>query len=58
MVSGRVAENLSSDYLERLEREELIGSKGWRALIRTKTVTRPDGRHSSITRVLFDLIQA
>lgn len=58
VISGRVAENLSADYLERLEREELIGGKGWRALIRTKTVTRPDGRHSSVTRVLFDLIQA
>lgn len=58
VISGRVAENLSADYLERLEREELIGGKGWRALIRTKTVTRPDGRHSSVTRVLVDLIQA
>lgn len=57
VISGRVAESLSADYLERLEREELIGGKGWRALIRTKTITRPDGRHSSVKRVLIDLIQ-
>lgn len=58
VISGRVAESLSADYLERLEREELIGGKGWRAIIRTKTVTRPDGRHSSVSRVLADLIEA
>lgn len=58
VVSGRVAESLSADYLERLEREEMIGGKGWKALIRTKTVTRPDGRHSSVSRVLIDLTQA
>lgn len=56
VISGRVAENLSADYLERLEREETLAGKGWRALIRTKTVTGPDGRHSSVSRVLFDLI--
>lgn len=56
LISGRVAQSLSADYLERLEREELIAGKGWRALIRTKTVTRPDGRHSSVTHVLADLI--
>lgn len=58
VISGRVAESLSADYLERLEREELIGGKGWMALVRTKTVTRPDGRHSSVSRVLLDLRQA
>ncbi|GAA4490728.1 hypothetical protein [Gluconacetobacter tumulicola] len=55
IISGRVAGSLSADYLERLEREELIGGKGWRALIRTKTVSRPDGRHSSISHILVDL---
>lgn len=57
IVSGRVAESLSADYLERLERSELIGGRGWRAVIRTKTVTRPDGRHSTVTRLLLDLLQ-
>lgn len=56
VISGRVAQNLSADYLERLDRDEALAGKGWRALIRTKTVTRPDGRHSSVTRVLVDLI--
>jgi hypothetical protein len=57
IVSGRVAESLSADYLERLEREELMGGRGWRALIRTKSVKRPDGRHSMLRRVLLDLVQ-
>lgn len=55
VLSGRVAESLSADYLERLDHEEMIGGKGWRALIRTKTVTRPGGRQSSVSNVLLDL---
>jgi hypothetical protein len=57
LLQGRVAPNLSADYLERIEREGLIAGGSWRATIRTKTVNHPDGRHSSVSRVLIDLIR-
>ncbi len=56
VISGRVAENLSADYLERLEREEQIAAKGWRAVVRRKTITRLDGRQGSSNFVLIDLV--
>jgi hypothetical protein len=58
ILSGRVAENLSADYLERIEREELMAGRNWRALVRTKTVSQPNGRQNSVTRILIDLLQA
>lgn len=57
LLQGRVAPNLSADYLERIEREGLIAGGKWRATIRTKTVNHPDGRHSSVSRVLVDLVR-
>lgn len=57
-VSGTVAITLSADYLERIERDELIAGRSWRAVVRTKTVRRADGRKPTITRILFDLLQA
>jgi hypothetical protein len=56
VLQGRVAENLSADYLERLEREGLPAGGRWRATIRTKIVNHPDGRHSSTSRLLIDLV--
>ncbi len=57
VLQGRVAANLSADYLERIEREGLVAAGGWRATIRTKTVLHPDGRHTSVSRTLLDLIR-
>lgn len=57
LIQGRVAANLSADYLERIEREELLAGGRWRATLRIKTVYHPDGRHSSISRTLIDLIR-
>jgi len=57
IIQGRVSPNLSADYLERLEREEIVPGRAWRATIRTKKVDQPDRRHSTITRTLIDLIQ-
>jgi hypothetical protein len=56
IVSGKVALNLSADYLERIEREGPIEGKRWRALVRTKTISQTNGRHSSVSRVLLDLL--
>lgn len=58
IISGRVAENLSADYLERIERDEIVAGRRWGALVRTKTVSGPTGRHSTVTRVLIDLLPA
>lgn len=58
ILSGRVAENLSADYLERIERDEQVAGRSWRAVVRTKTVHHPDGRHVSVSRVLLDLLAA
>lgn len=55
IISGTVSINLSADYLERIERDELVAGRSWRALIRTKTVQKADGRRPSITRTLVDL---
>lgn len=52
---GRVAANLSADYLERIEREGFVAGKRWRAVIRTKSVHHPDGRHVNVSRLLIDL---
>ncbi|HEY0622551.1 hypothetical protein [Sphingomonas sp.] len=57
VLQGRVAPNLSADYLERIEREGLVAGAGWRATIRTKTVHHPDGRHSKVSRILIDLVR-
>lgn len=57
VIQGRVAPNLSADYLERLEREEIVAGRTWRAIIRTKTVEHPDQRHVAVTHTLLDLIQ-
>jgi len=57
VMQGRVAPNLSADYLERIEREGLVAGIGWRATIRTKTVYHPDGRHTSVSRTLVDLVR-
>jgi hypothetical protein len=55
ILSGSVALSLSADYLERIERDELIAGRSWRALIRTKTVQRADGRQPSVSWMLIDL---
>ena len=55
ILSGAVAYSLSADYLERIEREELVAGRSWRALIRTKTVQRAEGRHPTVSRTLIDL---
>jgi hypothetical protein len=57
VLQGRVAPSLSADYLDRIEREGRIAGGRWRATIRTKTVLHPDGRHTSISRTLIDLIE-
>lgn len=57
VIQGRVAPNLSADYLERLEREGIVAARTWRAIIRTKTVEHPDQRHATVTHTLLDLIQ-
>jgi hypothetical protein len=57
LIQGRVAPNLSADYLERVEREGLIAGGNWRSTIRTKTINHPDGRHSSSSRTLIDLVR-
>jgi hypothetical protein len=55
ILQGRVSANLSADYLERIEREGFVAGKRWRAVIRSKSVHHPDGRHVNITRLLIDL---
>ncbi|MBO6666660.1 hypothetical protein [Parvibaculum sp.] len=57
VVQGRVAPNLSADYLERLDREGLVAGGGWRATLRTKVVHHPDGRHSAVSHTLIDLLR-
>lgn len=52
---GRVSANLSADYLERIEREGILAGKRWRAVVRSKSVHHPDGRHVSVSRLLIDL---
>jgi hypothetical protein len=56
ILQGRVAPNLSADYLERIEREGIIAGKRWQAVVRTKSVHHPDGRHVNVSRVLIDLV--
>lgn len=56
VIKGRVAESLSADYLERLDREEVIAGHGWRAVVRTKKVVYPDKRQAALSRMLLDLI--
>lgn len=57
VVQGRVAPNLSADYLERIEREGLVAGANWRVTIRTKIIHHPDGRHSSKSHTLIDLVR-
>jgi len=56
ILQGRVSANLSADYLERIEQAGLIAGGQWRATIRTKSVRHPDGRHTSVSRTLVDLV--
>ena len=56
VVTGRVAPTLSADYLERIDKEGIIAGGNWRATIRIKTLHHPDGRHSTVTHLLVDLI--
>jgi len=56
LIQGRVAANLSADYLERIEREGFIAGGRWRATVRTKTVHHPDGRHATTSLTLIDLV--
>ncbi len=57
VITGRVSQVLSADYLERLEREGVVAGRQWRATIRTKSVEHPDGRHASKVHTLTDLVQ-
>lgn len=57
VLQGRVAPSLSADYLERIEQEGLIAGGQWRASIRTRTVRHPDGRHSTVSLTLIDLVR-
>lgn len=57
VLQGRVAPSLSADYLERIDQEGRIAGGRWRATIRTKTVLHPDGRHTSVSRTLVDLVE-
>lgn len=56
IIQGRVSPHLSADYLERLEQEGFVGGGRWRAVIQTKRVHHPDGRHVTLTRTLIDLM--
>lgn len=56
VIQGRVAPTLSADYLERIDQEGVIAGGQWRATIRSKTLHHPDGRHSTVTHLLIDLI--
>jgi predicted polyphosphate/ATP-dependent NAD kinase len=51
-ISGRVASSLSESYLERIEKEQLVG-KIWKAKLRYREVTRFDKRRESC--MLLDL---
>lgn len=58
VLQGKVSVNLSEDYLERIEREGMIAAGGqWKAVIRTKEVHHADGRHTSVSRMLVDLVR-
>lgn len=57
VISGRVSQNLSADYLERIEREEAFTGRSWHAVVRTKTITKPTARHTSVIRLLIDLLE-
>lgn len=57
IVSGTVAVSLSADYLERIERDGLVAGRSWRAVIRTKTIQRADGRRPTVTQTLIDLLK-
>lgn len=56
VLQGRVAPTLSADYLERIDREGVIAGGLWRASVKTKVLHHPDGRHSTVTYLLTDLI--
>ncbi len=56
VLQGRVAPTLSADYLERIDREGMIAGGQWRATIRSKILHHPDGRHSTTTYLLIDLV--
>ncbi|MBO1362102.1 hypothetical protein J2D73_20200 [Acetobacter sacchari] len=57
VIQGRVAATLSAEYLNRIEKEGLIAGGLWRATIRTKNVRHPDRRHTSVSRILIDLVR-
>lgn len=57
IVKGGVSQNLSADYIERLEREGIMAGRQWRATLHIKSIEHPDGRHSSTAYTLIDLVQ-
>ena len=54
-ISGKVADNISADYLERIDREGLLAGREWLATVRTKTVQRPGALSPNIQRILIRL---
>jgi hypothetical protein len=56
VISGRVSENLSADYLERIDRGDVVAIGQWRAVIQTKTIQSADGRQVRVMHTLTDLL--
>ncbi|WP_338465941.1 hypothetical protein RXV95_10200 [Novosphingobium sp. ZN18A2] len=44
VISGPVGTRLSNDFLEKIENDEQVVGRPWRASVRIRTVRRPDGR--------------
>lgn len=44
IITGPVDARLSADFLERIENDEQVIGRQWRASVRIRTVRRPDGR--------------
>lgn len=56
LIQGRVSINLSADYLERIEKNGIVSGSNWKATILTKKMNHPDGRHSTSSTTLIDLV--
>lgn len=56
IIGGKVAENLSADYLKRIEREGLVGGHNWVATVRTKSIQRVGLAPSKVV-TLVDLVE-
>lgn len=57
LIQGQVDNSLSEDYLNKIERDRKVPpADGWRATIRTKTISHPSGR-KSVQRILIELNQ-